>query len=111
MGDVQCSTSACQSIEGLVRLVQRSSMWTVLEVAFAHWRIALADSRALRAREIQDEMRRRLERCACGERQIFEARVRDEAVHRSRRRSSIREDDGDRSPPLFPAGAGAFGTL
>lgn len=100
-----------ETLQGIVRLMQRSKTWIVIDLAFAHWRMALTISRTRRNEEVQDEMRRRLERCACGERQIFDARTRSEAMQKSRRRSSIREDDGDRSPPLFPAGAGAFGTL
>lgn len=114
----QCFPKFPDSIEAIVRLVQRSTKWTCMGLALAHWRIALAESKARQAKEKQSEMLRQFERCTCGERQILDVRVAHTQIldarargQRHRRQSTTSEDEAERNPPLFPAGAGAFGTL
>jgi len=88
---------------------------SLVQLVFAYWRTVLAEARAWNAEESRAWLLLRLERCACGERDLWEVRSRDyfEAA-RARARRHAQEDAKERerdAPALFPAGAGAFGTL
>jgi len=78
---------------------------------FAHWRIHTTEARRQKVANSRNELLARLERCSCGEREVWEAR-------QAARQNPIcgfvginGDEEPVERPPLFPAGAGALGTL
>merc|ERR1711957_166383 len=53
--NLQCRSTPCESIDLVVRFLQRSRGKVVLDLVFAHWRVVSADSKARKAKERQDE--------------------------------------------------------
>jgi small-conductance mechanosensitive channel len=111
---VPASRAACRRTDSLFEGWRSARSESVLHLALISWRFALAEAKAWNAEECRAWLVLRLERCACGERDLWEVRQRDHfTAAQARRRRHAQEDakERERDRALFPAGAGAFGTL
>lgn len=95
------------------RIAKAMSLCMVEPLAwiFVHWRLISTEARGRQVADSRNELLARLERCSCGEREVWEVR------HAGRQNPicgfvGINGDEEPvERPPLFPGGAGALGTL
>lgn len=104
-----CRASVCRASEVMSLWLAAPCTEMLLRLAFAHWQLVLAEARTRKAVDGRNEVLARLERCACGEREVWEARHGPLSRHGFPASSS--DEERTHKQAHFPAGAGALGTL